>query len=519
MPHALDPSAPACREILRVRNVQVCLRSTGRELLCLEELDIARGEIVGLAGPTGAGKTLTGLAVMGMLPPDAKLSSGEILFEGRNLCALSERQYSDLRGTRLSLVFQSPNEALDPLRTCRVQLEEPLLRHGEGSERNREQILIDSLRRVGFVDTERILRSRPTELSGGERQRILLAMSDLHSPRLMIADEPTSGLDPPLALDFARALRDRAEREGRAALIISHDHQFLGRSTDRIVWLADGRLAAPQHAEPFPSQGRARRSRQSPLLEVREIRKSFASKSGRLAAVDDISFSVGLGEVVGVIGASGAGKSTLARMIVGLTSTESGMIAFAEASGTEGAPAQLIFQDPRTSLNPSMRLGDAVEEPMLFRKPAAEARSEAKALFAKVGLDIVLYHRLPREASGGQCQLAAIARALAAEPVLLIADEPTASLDARPAEKVIGALRKLADETGVGVIIMSHDIALISAVCDRVLVLERGKLVEQGAVDQVLRYPRHAETERLLGPFRQTLRSSPAGPGTPGATS
>lgn len=483
------------------------LRATGAVLLSLEELAIGTSEIVGLAGPTGAGKTITALAIMGLLPPSMTISQGQILFEDTDLLRLGERELSALRGRRLALVFQRPSLALDPIRNCRVQMEEPLTRHSDASSVARREILHDALIAVGLDTPERILNSRPAQLSGGERQRVLLAMAGLFRPSLLIADEPTTGLDLPLSGEFAQSLRTMSAERGQAALLISHDEELLDLGTDRIIRLEQGRLTGDIPAIPPAPARAASGSSAAPVMIVDRLEQSFRSGSRQVSALHGISISIGAGEAVGIIGASGAGKTTLARALVGLTAPDAGSVVF---PGREGAtwrsrPAQLIFQDPSGSLNPAIRISDAVAEPFrLRRQDERTARSSAQNLLTEVGLATELHNRFPGEASAGQCQLAAIARALAAEPAVLVADEPTASLDSQSAARVACLLRSLVEKKRIALVLISHDIRLVAGICDRLLVLDRGKVAETGSADQIMADPRHPETIRLFAPLRQS---------------
>lgn len=493
--------------LLQVRDLEVRLRGSGKILLSLPCLDVGVGEIVGLAGPTGAGKTIATLAIMGLLPPSMRVSRGRILFRGADLCGRGDKEMSQLRGKDLALIFQSPSQALDPIRSCEIQLREPLARHARMNDADRRRWMCDALISVGFDDPDRVLRSRPNQLSGGERQRVLLAMAGLFRPSLVIADEPTSGLDPPLSRDFADALRTMSRLHGQAALLISHDEELLRQSVDRLATL-DGEERSPPAARATP-RTRIKRDAAHPFRQVLIEVEGLALSTGtgrRSAEPTAISFALHAGEALGVIGASGAGKTTLARILVGLLPSPEGSVRFpGHPQEPRLSEAQLIFQDPGASLNPALRILDAVAEPFLLcGQTGNDARTSAAELLAEVGLSDLLHERFPSELSGGQCQLTAIARALAAAPAILVADEPTASLDRQAAEQVVAVLRTLVETRRLALVLVSHDIGLIAEVCGEAMVIEHGALVERGPVDQLLQRPSHAETARLVAPFMRS---------------
>jgi len=471
--------------LLAVRNLAVRAAIGGRTVLGIEHLELARGEILGVVGPPGAGKSTLALAVAGMLPPGLRLAAGDVQLGEMQLLALPERELRRIRGSQIGLIFQSPDEALDQLRSCRVQLEEPLRAHRDLSAVEREDRLLTALSSLGFADPARILASRPAHLSGGERQRVLMALATLLEPELLIADEPTSGLDPDLQQDFVDWLRTNSNG-GRSTILISHQWDLVHRACDTIVRIEDGRLVptAPPIALPACRPASNRRLG-PPLLCAKGIGVQISGSE----VVADVSLELRRGEALGVIGPSGAGKTTLARALAGLVPLVRGSVDPDPAARRRGqpSPVQLVFQDPATSLNPRLSIGEAVAEAALARgtEPAA-ALEEARGWIARVGLDAELLDRLPETLSGGQKQLVAIARALASEPSVIIADEPSASLGPEAALQLVAVLGKLIQQGEVALLLISHDRELVAALCERVLVMDDGRVVASGPAVELL---------------------------------
>lgn len=466
-PAASSSTAP----VLAVRDLQVGVYGSSTRLLDITGFDLTGGEVVGLMGAPGAGKTIFARAIMGLLPPGVTIERGSIRLLGEELKIAPDRRLDELRGRILSMIFQSPEQALDPLAPCFYQLAEPFRGSGLTRQELTEKFL-EALRSLGFSDPARILRSRPAALSGGERQRVLLAIATARAPVLLIADEPTSGLDPDLQLEFVSTARARA-RSGLATLLISHDRKVIESAADRIIQMEAGRLVDLQlFRAPFPRPS-ATNEEPTPLLEVSQL----YIQRGQTDIVRDLSFRVNAGQALGVVGASGAGKTSLARVLAGLLPPSSGTISLhVTRPGRHPQVVQLIYQDPASSLNPAMTVGEAVLEPMLLRGLNREdAEDRLENLLTRVGIGRELAKRTPNSLSGGQQQLTAIARALAADPALLVLDEPTASLSEVAAGAVLELLRDLLEERRLGVVLASHDIALVEGFCDTVVTLTLNK--------------------------------------------
>ena len=451
--------------VLVVKDLQVRATGLHEPLLEITGLEIGAGEVVGIIGAPGAGKTILARSIIGLLPPNLAVSCGSIQLQGEDLTTASQVRLDELRGPALAMIFQSPEQALDPLRTCFSQLAEPFRSSGF----NRAELLVkfaEDLRKLGFTDPDRVLRSRPGSLSGGERQRVLLAVATARAPELLIADEPTSGLDPALQSGFIDAARARAQA-GKATLLISHDETVIERAADRIIFMEAGRLINAQRSQLPRLAPPKSLSERTPLLDVHnlEIRRD------RTTVIRNLSFCVDAGQAVGLVGPSGSGKTSLARVLVGLLPPTAGTIALhATRPRQHPQAAQMIYQDPSSSLNPSMTIGDALMEPMLLRGLTEDqAEDELDLLMSMVGMTRELGKRRPDTLSGGQRQLAAIARALAADPALLVLDEPTASLNNAAAAAALQLIRNLVEARRLGVVLISHDIDLVRAFCETVI--------------------------------------------------
>ena len=521
------PSIPR-EPVLRISGLRVSYPGAEGPTLDGLDLTLSAGERLALVGPSGCGKSTVARAVLQLLPPGSHCD-GELLLAGQDPRRLRRAALRRLRGEAVGLVFQDPMTRLNPLLTIGEHLRDTLAAHrGGGRERAREL-----LARVGIAPER--YGSFPHEFSGGMRQRLAIALAMALHPPLVIADEPTTSLDVAVAGQVMAQLSDLCTETGSALLLISHDLAMAGRWCDRIAVLDEGRLVeeAPSRqlltapasplARRLVSAAREREGSQSAppaaapeLLEVEELRSwhplpSLPWKPRWIKAVDGVSLTVHEGETVGVVGASGCGKSSLCRALMGLAPVRGGAVRLQgvdlrQLRGRSLRRArrrlQMVFQDPLACLNPQMTIGEAVADPLLIHGLASrpEAIRRARRQLALVGLDPPesFEERLPRQLSGGQQQRVAIARALILEPQLLLCDESVSMLDAEVQAEVLALLRRLQGELGLGMLFITHDLAVAGGFCHRVIVLDGGHVVEQGAGADLLAHPRAAITRTLV---------------------
>ncbi|MBB5912084.1 ABC-type glutathione transport system ATPase component [Nocardia transvalensis] len=518
-------------------------------------LSVRRGEILALVGESGSGKSVSAAAVVGLLPPTAQVG-GSVTFEGRQLLGLRDRELNAVRGKKIGSVFQDPANALDPSFTIGSQLRE-LIRHHRGlAAADATELAGDWLRRVGIPDTGRVLGSYPHELSGGMRQRVMLAVACLPEPDLLIADEPTTALDPTVAKQVLDLLAGLQRELGLAVLIVTHDFGVVSHIADRVAVLRHGELvesgdvttvlSAPEHPytrlliESVPVFGRdiggAGRTHNGsgpstdilpesadgeaqdvPLLELRsvtrrfQIRRSGWRRPPDFAALTAVDLAVRRGESVGLIGESGSGKSTVARLAAGLLTPSQGSVHFdgQSLSGKEFRRGlQLIFQDHGSALNPRVRIGEQLVRPMLRLGVAAgaEATERADELITAVGLEPAVLERFPHELSGGQRQRVGIARALAVRPRLLVLDEPTSALDVTTQARILDLLADLKRRFDLTFLLIAHNLAIVEAFADRIVVLDAGRVVDDFPAAEFRSPERHPVTRRLVDAVLQPTR-------------
>ena len=520
--------------VLELRQLQV--RYPGAERPTLDGLDLTLhpGERLALVGPSGCGKSTVARAVLQLLPPGSSCE-GELELTGQDPRRLGRADLRRLRGGAVGLVFQDPMTRLNPLLTIGEHLRDTLAAHhfGAGERSRQRQRARELLERVG-IDPSRY-GSYPHEFSGGMRQRLAIALALALSPPLVIADEPTTSLDVAVAGQVMAELASLCEESGSALLLISHDLAMAGRWCERIAVLDGGRLVeeAPSHtllttprsplaqrlvgAARLREGGVAEAIPERPLLlEIDELRSWHPLPSPPwqprwLKAVDGVSLSLQEGETVGLVGASGCGKSSLCRALMGLAPVRGGSVRLEgrDLRSLKGAELrrarrriQMVFQDPLACLNPQMTVGEAVADPLLIHGLAshAEARERARALLAAVGLEPPesFERRLPRQLSGGQQQRVAIARALILEPKVLLCDESVSMLDAEVQTDVLNLLKELQQRLGLGLLFVTHDLNVASGFCHRVIVLEGGRIVEQGPGADLLAHPHAAITRTLV---------------------
>jgi peptide/nickel transport system ATP-binding protein len=518
--------------ILAIENLTIGLPLGGDRENAVEGVSLAvnPGEILCVVGESGSGKSMTASAVMGLLPKGLPIRSGRILFEGNDLLALSPEAFRRLRGLRLGMVFQEPMTALNPLMRVGDQIGETFRVHGErGDVRAKVLGLLEDVR---LPDPPAIIDAYPFRLSGGQRQRVMIAMALALGPSVLIADEPTTALDVTTQMQILRLIRGLQKDRGTGVLFITHDFGVVAEIADRVAVMQHGRvveegearavLDAPQHpytraliaAVPHGRVRPAEAAHADTVLKVAGVAKSFRRGGGLfrrgtpVAAVADAAFALTKGETLGLVGESGSGKSTLARCVVKLVRPDEGQVLF---HGTDLLPLgrsamqpyrariQMVFQDPYASLNPRRRVGDIiVEGPVTHGVPRETALARARELLALVQLDPGAMDRFPHEFSGGQRQRIGIARALALEPELLIADEPVSALDVSVQAQILALLDEIRTRLGLTMLFITHDLRVAAQVCDRIAVMQRGRIVELGATAEVFGAPRHAYTRELL---------------------
>ncbi|WP_213880784.1 ABC transporter ATP-binding protein [Pseudomonas sp. dw_358] len=525
----------AVRTLLSVQNLSVRLPQGMDRSHAVEDIsfDLASGEILCIIGESGSGKSVTANTLMGLLPSSIAVSQGQILFNGQNLLACDERTLRGLRGQAISIIFQDPLSALNPLMTLGEQIAETLAVHGVSDSQEQQRRVVQLLTEVGLPDPEQLRHQYPFRLSGGQRQRVMIAMALALDPQLLIADEPTTALDVTTQAQILEMIRTLQRRKGMGVMFITHDFGVVAEIADRVAVMEKGRLVEqgpaaqvlrdPQHpytrkllaAVPRMALQDRKNLGQAPVvLKVQDLCKTyitagrFFAKGRTVKAVDGVSFELRKGRTLGIVGESGSGKSSLGRLLMKLMPSDSGSIHF---DGQDICPLsqaafrpvrryiQMIFQDPFASLNPRHSIGRILTiGPQEHGVAYEKARLKALKLLKLVGLDDSAFERYPHEFSGGQRQRIGIARALMFDPLVLIADEAVSALDVSIQAQIIELLATVQQETRVAMIFITHDLRVASRICDEVAVIHQGKIVEHGAPYQVFNHPVHAYTQRLL---------------------
>ncbi|MGQ2903854.1 MAG: ABC transporter ATP-binding protein [Neoaquamicrobium sediminum] len=504
--------------------------------------DIMPGEILGVVGESGAGKSMTGAAIIGLIEPPGHIAGGEIYLSGKRIDNLPPEEMAKLRGKRIGMVFQDPLTSLNPLYTVGQQLVETIRRHLPMNEAQARQRAIELLGEAGIPSPETRIDSYPHQFSGGMRQRVVIALALSAEPDLIIADEPTSALDVSVQAQIIKVLKQLCESRGAAVMLVTHDMGVIAETATRMIVMNKGRIVEtgtvgdiikrPKEEytigliDSIPSiRDETRRHDVPPaatqLVKVENLTRDFdlspsffdrlvkGSKRSIVKAVQDVSFGIRKGSTYGLVGESGSGKSTCARMLVGLIPPTSGRVLLEDediwesGSGTQKRRqrVQMIFQDPYASLNPRWRVGDIIAEPMRALKLVSgkrEAEDRVADLLEKVRLDPIVMHKFPHEFSGGQRQRIAIARALSSQPEFIVCDEPTSALDVSVQAQVLDLMRGLQDEFGLTYLLISHNLAVVRQMADDVGVMHGGVLVEQGPVDEIFDDPKVEYTRMLL---------------------
>ncbi|MEU6272460.1 ABC transporter ATP-binding protein [Streptomyces populi] len=494
---------------------------------------LEKGAALGLVGESGSGKSTVASALLALHRGTGARVDGTVRVAGVDVRRASDGELRGLRGRRAAMVFQDPLSSLDPYYAVGDQIAEVYRVHTRASRRAARARAVQVLDRVGIPDAARRSRSRPHEFSGGMRQRALIAMALACEPELLIADEPTTALDVTVQAQILDLLHTLREETGTGLLLVTHDVGVAAESVDEILVMRHGRavehgpvaavLGAPR--EPYTREllgavprvdapraagrtgheggtGPAGEARPDDVvLEAVGLRREFGRGKRRFAAVDDVSLSVRRGETLGVVGESGSGKTTLGRMLVGLLEPTAGVVRHEgrERSGVHPS-VQMVFQDPVSSLNPRRSVGESIADPLRARgeKDEGRVRGRVRELLERVGLDGAHYDRYPHEFSGGQRQRVGIARALAADPAVIVCDEPVSALDVTTQAQVVALLGELQRELGLALVFVAHDLAVVRQVSDHVAVMRRGRIVEHGSADEVYDSPRDPYTRQLL---------------------
>lgn len=526
---------------------------------------ISSGEIVGLVGESGSGKSVSSLAIMGLLPQKSShIDSGSIIFDGLNLANIDEKIHRTLRGKRIAMIFQEPMTALNPVQKCGKQVLEIILLHNKISKSEAKERVLELFTEVMLPDIERIYNSYPHELSGGQKQRVMIAMALSCNPDLLIADEPTTALDVTVQKTILELLKSLQEKYGIGILFITHDLGVIKQIADRVVVLYKGEIVEqgdvnevffkPKHpytqgliASRPPTDERPRRLltvsdflntekkvseiittkereenhkvlySNSPILKVKDLvieyvidKNLFGKTTKTLKAVNNVSFDIYKGETLGLVGESGCGKTTIGRAILQLIESKSGKVELEGVNLSELSQEkmrllrkkiQIIFQDPYSSLNPRMTIGDAIKEPMTVHNLYSndtQRKEKVMELLEKVGLDRSHYKRYPHEFSGGQRQRIGIARALSLEPEIVICDESVSALDVSVQAQVLNLINDLKRDFGFTCIFISHDLSVVKYMSDRMVVMQKGNIIEMGDSDTIYSNPQTDYTKKLI---------------------
>jgi peptide/nickel transport system ATP-binding protein len=555
----------ANENLLAVKALHISFFKDGSEKQIIKNIsfDILPNEIVAVVGESGSGKSISSLALMGLLPKGiSKISSGSITFNNRNLVECSEKDFQNIRGKDIAMIFQEPMSSLNPSMRCGKQVEEILHQHSELSSSEIKSEVLNLFEKVKLPSPERIYKAYPHEISGGQKQRVMIAMAIACKPKLLIADEPTTALDVTVQKEILELLKHIQKETEMSVLFISHDLSLVSELADKVLVMYQGEIVeqdltenifkSPKHnytkaligARPstefrlkqlptisdfmagtvettiISDSDRKRNHEklyaQQPLLEVIDLEKTYLSKTGWFSkekpfrAVDGVSFKVYPGETVGLVGESGCGKSSLGNVILQLDKATSGQILYkgndiSNLGRSEmrqlRKDIQIIFQDPFASLNPRLTVGNAIIEPMTVHgigTSVSDRRSKVIEILEKVGLDTSAYDRYPHEFSGGQRQRIGIARTIALEPQLIVCDESVSALDISVQAQVLNLLNDLKEQFGFTYIFISHDLAVVKYMADQLLVMNKGKIEEIGDADKLYESPEKAYTKKLI---------------------
>lgn len=554
----------AANTILSIQNLSVGFRDEKSYQTVIHQIsyELKSHEILGIVGESGSGKSISSLAVLGLLPKNGKITSGKIIFGREDLTQLSEKQLQRLRGQGISMIFQEPMSSLNPSMKCGPQVQEILLKHTKLNKKQAKEETINLFEKVKLPRANSIYSSYPHEISGGQKQRVMIAMAIACKPKILIADEPTTALDVTVQKEILLLLKSLQKETGMSIIFITHDLALVSEISDRVVVMYKGKIveqnevkqifhhpqekytqaliaskpSTTERLKKLPtikdfvenkseyevekeSERKKRHDKiyaQPPLLEVKNVKKTFISSPGlfkkpeEVKAVNDVSFKLYEGETLGLVGESGCGKSTLGNVILQLMPATDGQILYRgkdlnQLSKQEirrlRKEIQLIFQDPFSSLNPRISVGNAIMEPMKVQglyNSKKERKQKAMQLLKEVDLEEEHFYRYPHEFSGGQRQRIGIARTIAVEPKLIICDESVSALDISVQAQVLNLLNSLKEQFGFTYIFISHDLAVVRYMADQLLVMNKGEIVERGEADAVYDNPKKEYTQKLI---------------------
>ena len=534
-------------QTVAIRDLKLALPAGGDRPYAVDgvSFDLTAGKILCIVGESGSGKSMCAHALMGLLPDNVIRETGEIMFDGQNLLTLDEDDWLALRGRHIAMVFQEPMTALNPLMRIGEQITEMFEAHGLLTPKERKQKAASLLREVGLPDPGQTMRAYPHQLSGGQRQRAMIAMALALEPAVLVADEPTTALDVTTQAQILKLIRDLQRRRNMAVMFITHDFGVVADIADRVVVLqhgevveegiADDVLSRPQHPytrallEAVPTMQPPQRA---PLLdrhkavEVVGLDKTYVSGGGwfqtprSVRAANQVNFNILQGETLGLVGESGSGKSSVARLVMRLIEPDEGTIRLGDNDFTaiggkalrqERRRIQMIFQDPFASLNPRRKVGNIITDgPIAHGVDPAAARQRASDLLGLVGLNAGAMDRFPHEFSGGQRQRIGIARALALDPEILVADEAVSALDVSVQAQVLKLLEDLKARLGLSMLFITHDLRVAAQICDRIAVMQRGSIVELKPTAALFSAPEHPYTRELLAAVPGQISSSKA---------
>lgn len=526
--------------LLCVNNLRVVFNTRNGQTVAVDDLSFSlhAGEVLGIVGESGSGKSVACYSLLGLIPmPPGKIESGSAVFQGADLLQMNESSLRAIRGNKIAMIFQDPMTCLNPYMRIADQLTEALLQHHTLTGAEARARAVQALNEVGIRDAEKRIDDYPHQFSGGMRQRVMIAMALMAKPELLIADEPTTALDVTVQAQILALIKQLQQSHNLAVIFITHDLGVAAQMADQLLVMEKGKsveqgvaadiFKSPQRpytkkllgavlttAKPVPSLVE---ENSVPLVDVKHLKTYFSSASGAffrrtldvIKGVDDVSIQVHRGEILGVVGESGSGKSTLGRSVIRLVQAQSGTVLF-EGRNLLALPHgelirsrrdfQMIFQDPYASLNPRMTVFDTLAEPLLAHRLATKATvvEQVNALMDDVGLDRRFIRKYPHEFSGGQRQRIAIARAIALKPKLIIADEPVSALDVTIRAQILALLLELTQKHNLTMLFISHDMSVVRYICDRVVVMQKGKVVEQGETEALFAAPKENYTQQLL---------------------